>query len=160
MSAQESHTDTHTGNCLCGGVNFTVQGPPNTVYCCYCKDCSLGAGGPCQITASYFSSEFTLHDPDGLVARYEITTGTASGKPKDKYFCRRCGCTLFTIPFTAGAKEIVVRPALMTQRLTYILGIVLTGDGRLHIFKPSIECFTERRPGYFSACEGAIQYQS
>ncbi|OJJ03371.1 hypothetical protein ASPVEDRAFT_732392 [Aspergillus versicolor CBS 583.65] len=144
MSTQ-SHADTHTGKCLCGGITFTVQGPPNAVYCCYCKDCSLGAGGPCQITASYPSSEFTLQDADGLATRFAIP-GTVSGKPKDKYFCRRCGCTLFTIPFAVGLKEIVIRPALV--------------ENGLHIFRPSIECFAERRPEYFSACENAVQYQT
>ncbi|OJJ56922.1 hypothetical protein ASPSYDRAFT_155129, partial [Aspergillus sydowii CBS 593.65] len=96
-------------------------------------------------TASYFSSKFALHDPEGLAARFSITTGIVSGKPKDKYFCRRCGCTLFTVPFTEGEREIVIRPALI--------------ENGLHIFKPSIECFTERRPGYFSACENATQYR-
>ncbi|PYI24996.1 hypothetical protein BP00DRAFT_452555, partial [Aspergillus indologenus CBS 114.80] len=44
-----SPTTTHTGTCLCRAIQFTVTGAPTAVYCCYCRDCSLGAGGPCQI---------------------------------------------------------------------------------------------------------------
>lgn len=40
---------TYTGRCLCKGVGFTVKGNPNAVFCCFCGDCALGAGGPCQI---------------------------------------------------------------------------------------------------------------
>lgn len=143
MSTHENnHPTTHTGTCLCGGVSFTVQGQPNAVFCCYCGDCSKGAGGPCQIvsvlykaysfnpvndfltyaslqTASYYSSRFELKDPYGLMTRYTISD-TVSGLPKKKGFCGRCGCTLFTIParvFTTsasdGSGEIVIRISLI-----------------------------------------------
>lgn len=139
---ENNHPTTHTGTCLCGGVSFTVKGKPNAVFCCYCGDCSKGAGGPCQIvgalyvaysskpvndlltyawlqTASYYSSHFEFKDPYGLMTRYTISD-TVSGLPKEKGFCGRCGCTLFTIPTRVlttsasdGPEEIVIRISLI-----------------------------------------------
>lgn len=74
---------------------------------------------PLLQTASYYSCNFELKDPDSLVARY-IIKDTISGLPKEKSFCGHCGCTLFTIPtkvFTTsasdGPKEVVIRVALI-----------------------------------------------
>lgn len=142
MSACEEHTMIHTGVCICKGVGFTVKGPPEDVFCCYCSDCAIGAGGPCQIvsgrygycifqlqtlpfylrlrilclrlqTASYASSNVTIHDPDVLLTCYTITEGTISGRAKEKHFCKRCGCTVFTIPYSLDRQYIVIRPVLI-----------------------------------------------
>ncbi|RAL13298.1 GFA family protein [Aspergillus homomorphus CBS 101889] len=140
-----STATTHKGACLCQGIKFTVTGAPTATYCCYCSDCSLGAGGPCQITASYPRSQVTLHDPEGLSATYEITN-TISGAPKDKCFCKRCGCTIYTVPqSTQAAGCIVIRVALI--------------ENGLECFKPDIECFTDRRPRWFAGCGAAEQYE-
>ncbi|RAK78135.1 GFA family protein [Aspergillus fijiensis CBS 313.89] len=129
----------HTGTCLCRAIHFTVTGPPTAVYCCYCRDCSLGAGGPCQITARYPRSQFALDNTQGQLRTYAITE-TASGAPKHKYFCGRCGCTVYTVPrATEGGGIVVVRPALIPNGL--------------EIFRPQIECFTRHRPGWFAGCE-------
>lgn len=60
---ENAQCSTYTGRCLCKGVGFTVKGNPNAVFCCYCGDCALGAGGPCQIVRlnsfSSFSRKFS-----------------------------------------------------------------------------------------------------
>ncbi|KAB8259034.1 Mss4-like protein [Aspergillus pseudonomiae] len=137
-------TTTRTGACICKGVGFTVTGPPEDVFCCYCSDCAIGAGGPCQITASYASSSVTIRDPDALLTCYTITKGTVSGRAKEKHFCKRCGCTVFTVPFSLGRQYIVIRPVLI--------------ENGLEIYKPGLECFVKRRPSYFSGCQSAKEY--
>ncbi|KAE8158890.1 Mss4-like protein [Aspergillus tamarii] len=134
----------HTGQCICKGVGFTVKGPPEDVFCCYCSDCAIGAGGPCQITASYASSNVTVHDPDALLTCYTITNGTISGHAKEKHFCQRCGCTIFTIPSSLGRQYIVIRPVLI--------------ENGLEIYQPGLEVFVKRRPSYFAGCQSAKQY--
>lgn len=66
-------------------------------------------------TATYFSPNFTLHDPEGLATRYIITDSTISGRPKVKCFCNRCGCTIFTIPTSDGLEETVIRTVLIAN---------------------------------------------
>lgn len=38
---------------------------------------------------------------------------TASGNPKEKAFCRTCGCPLWTVPQAAKGKFLIVRTALL-----------------------------------------------
>ncbi|PIG80443.1 hypothetical protein AARAC_001652 [Aspergillus arachidicola] len=144
FACDEEHTMIHTGACICKGVGFTVKGLPEDVFCCYCSDCAIEAGGPCQITASYASSNVTIHDPDALLTCYTITDGTISGRAKEKHFCKRCGCTAFTIPYSLGRQYIVIRPVLI--------------QNGLEIYKPGLKCFAKRRPSYFAGCQSAKEY--
>ena len=63
-------------------------------------------------TARYQSSRFSINDPESLVTTYTITE-TGSGFPKEKYFCKRCGCTLYTVPLADEGRTIVIRPVLI-----------------------------------------------
>ncbi|GLA66093.1 hypothetical protein AtubIFM54640_008297 [Aspergillus tubingensis] len=94
-------------------------------------------------TATYFTPNFTLHDPERLAKRY-IVNNTLSGRQKVKCFCIGCGCTIYTIPATNGDEEIVVRTALI--------------ENGLELFKPTIECYVRNRPSYFSATTTGKQY--
>ncbi|KAE8421263.1 hypothetical protein BDV36DRAFT_248002 [Aspergillus pseudocaelatus] len=51
---EDQDTMIHTGECICKGVRYTVKGPPEDVFCCYCSDCAIGAGGPCQIVSQRY----------------------------------------------------------------------------------------------------------
>ncbi|MDG2523362.1 GFA family protein [Caulobacter segnis] len=35
-----------TGGCLCGGVRYEAEGPPDYTGHCYCADCRKASGGP------------------------------------------------------------------------------------------------------------------
>lgn len=48
----------------------------------------------------------TVSDPENLIVMYDIS-GTESGIGKPKYFCGRCGCTLFTKPGSYSGKAFV-----------------------------------------------------
>ena len=39
-----SDTIRRTGSCLCGGVQFSVRGPPLRIGLCHCKDCRKTGG--------------------------------------------------------------------------------------------------------------------
>lgn len=80
MSAcEEEHTMIYTGVCICKGVGFTVKGPPEDVFCCYCSDCAIGAGGPCQIVSGrYGYCIFQLQTPLLPEAAYPMLTAADS----------------------------------------------------------------------------------
>jgi hypothetical protein len=72
---------------------------------------------------------------------------TASGLPKPKCFCTRCGCTLYTVPAKWNGERIVVRTTLFQN-----------ADGAT-LLKPEEEWFTDSRLGWCGEIESAGQYQ-
>lgn len=49
-----------------------------------------------------------------LVARY-VLSDTASGAPKERAFCNRCGTPLWTIPNGAKGRFLMVRATLLSN---------------------------------------------
>lgn len=94
------------GSCLCRSVKITVNGEPERVYVCYCGDCRKNSGHLGQINSPYDVADVTIDDPDNVVGEY-VVLQTASGKPKHKFFCLRCGCTIRTVCESLPGKTIV-----------------------------------------------------
>ncbi|OJJ48671.1 hypothetical protein ASPZODRAFT_61472 [Penicilliopsis zonata CBS 506.65] len=126
------------GSCLCSGIQFSLQGEPQGVFACYCTDCSMNAGGPCQFTSRFSRSQLQVQDPQSLIKVFVITQGTDSGYPKEKHFCGTCGCTLWTVPRKHGGEVIVVRTSLIKDGLTRL--------------PPRTEVFVRNKPEYFTGC--------
>ncbi|AZO56273.1 MAG: GFA family protein [Mesorhizobium sp.] len=72
-----SDTIRRTGSCLCGGVQFSVRGPPLRIGLCHCKDCRKAGGSTYSAFAIWPREAF---EKRGLVSSY----GTRS-------FCQTCG---------------------------------------------------------------------
>jgi len=87
-------------------VKITVRGEPQRVYVCYCGDCRKNSGHLGQINAPYAVEDVTIDDPDNVVGEYVVKV-TKSGKPKHKFFCLRCGCTIRTACESLPGKSIV-----------------------------------------------------
>lgn len=64
-------------------------------------------------TARFPSPSLQLHDPENLKTVYTVTSGTVSGHSKEKHFCGRCGCTLFTVPLKHDREIVVMRTAVI-----------------------------------------------
>lgn len=98
--------------CLCGGVKlkFRDDAQPFIIQC-FCTDCTTIAGGPSQLILFFDEAAVTVEDPEKLTVTYEIPDA-AGGQGKPKYFCGRCGCSLFTRPANRSGK-ILVRAGLV-----------------------------------------------
>ncbi|MBZ9854291.1 GFA family protein [Mesorhizobium sp. CA13] len=70
-------TARRTGSCLCGGVQFTVSGPPLRVGLCHCKDCRKTSGSAFAAFAIWPRQAF---ETSGIL-------GTYAGRG----FCPTCG---------------------------------------------------------------------
>ncbi len=82
---------THTGQCLCGQVRFTIDAEPVRAVMCWCRDCQYIASG---------SATVNLLFPDGA-ARYEGEVATFvktadSGNTVERGFCPSCGSQLYS----------------------------------------------------------------
>jgi len=134
----------YRGSCLCGGISFTMASPPIEVGNCFCPDCQKNAGGPFQTNAIFAANDMAVHDPEKLETFF-VVTKTASGQPKEKHFCKRCGCNLWSYSTMMGFPTRGVRVSLI--------------DDGLNTFKPSAERFVGRRPTYIPPAPGAEQLQ-
>ncbi|WP_027798456.1 GFA family protein [Paraburkholderia dilworthii] len=85
-----SDTDTYSGQCFCGAVQFTVSGESAGMGYCHCESCRRWSGAPVNA--------FTLWKPAALhVTRGADDIGTYN-KTAHSYrkWCKSCGGHLFT----------------------------------------------------------------
>ena len=104
-----------TGTCICGAIVLTIAAgaAPVKLMSCYCSDCQKNAGGPLQTNALFAAADVSLADPLGVLTVFSITEGTASGLPKGKAFCGRCGCTFYTQPGHHNGAMVVVKTGIL-----------------------------------------------
>ena len=81
---------THTGECFCGAVGFTLTGEPAAMGYCHCASCRQWSAGPVNA--------FTLWPPSALqVTRGEENIGTYHKTDRSyRKWCTKCGGHLFT----------------------------------------------------------------
>ncbi|WP_275096850.1 GFA family protein [Sedimenticola hydrogenitrophicus] len=82
-------TKTLKGSCLCGCVEYEVDGPLRDVVSCYCDQCRKSSGNFVSATAAS-ESRLNILRGDGL-AWY-------GNKLAKRGFCRECGSSLFWLP--------------------------------------------------------------
>jgi len=80
-------TQHHSGSCLCGAVNYTVDGPMREVVFCHCSQCR-------RQTGLYYAST-AADNSDLTVKGQEDVTWYASSAKGQRGFCKHCGSALF-----------------------------------------------------------------
>lgn len=126
-----------SGSCLCGSVTFSVAQPPDIAMTCYCLDCRKNSGSSGQLLAKYKTDDVTISDNDNTLTTYVITK-TQLGKPKDKLFCGKCGCTIATKPQAYNGEVTILRLTLFDE---------LPAE-----FASKKELFADAKAEYFSHC--------
>ncbi len=86
-----THTMTHTGQCLCGAVRFTIDAEPLGARMCWCRDCQRIASGSATVNVLF---------PEDAV-RYQGEMGTFemiadSGNTVERGFCMSCGAQMYS----------------------------------------------------------------
>lgn len=75
------------GSCLCGGVTFTVEGPPKHVYMCHCLRCRKARAALHACNAFFPASAFRFTRGEELVESYRVPEAERFAQ----HFCRTCG---------------------------------------------------------------------
>ncbi|MEQ9349203.1 MAG: GFA family protein, partial [Alphaproteobacteria bacterium] len=83
------------GQCLCGAVVFTIDGPLRPVVTCHCHMCQRFHGGPGPYTAAETAHIRFDGDAPPSALTWHRSSDTAS-----RGFCRTCGSSLFWRPVT------------------------------------------------------------
>src|SRR4051812_44711500 len=77
------------GSCLCGGVAFEVDDPPDTLSFCHCTSCKKLSGGAGTVNLRVAPSKIRILEGQELLQSFSLADGSA------KTFCRKCGANLF-----------------------------------------------------------------
>lgn len=94
-----------TGACLCGGVQYRIQGPRRNIINCHCENCRRTHG---HIAA------YTLVKKTDLIMLAQQSLFWYHDKSPNTYrgFCRECGASLFWDPRDASEKMAIAAGSL------------------------------------------------
>lgn len=79
-----------TGSCLCGGIQYEINGPLTDVLNCHCSMCRKLHASAFRTRAKVQSSDWTTLKGQELLKFYESSPGEHKG------FCSNCGSSLYT----------------------------------------------------------------
>lgn len=79
----------HSGSCLCGKIQYSIDGELSDFGYCHCKSCRKASGSAHAANAGVERKNFTLRDPEGMLREYESSPG------KLRAFCTNCGSPLY-----------------------------------------------------------------
>ena len=89
---------TMTGQCLCGAVNYSVDGDLQMTGVCHCKNCQRQAGSAYSVLFAISDDQVTIN---GDLKTYEDKAD--SGNVVHRHFCPECGSPIkSTLPTQPG----------------------------------------------------------
>lgn len=80
----------YSGNCLCGGVSFQIQGELEPIQICHCSQCRKAQGTPFATNVPIQEDAFHLHSGAELLRSFEASPG------KKRVFCSKCGSPIYS----------------------------------------------------------------
>ena len=80
--------ETLRGSCLCGAVNFEVDGPFPKLYQCHCSLCRKQGGSVSNTGLIVAADKFRWRSDEASIGKWQRSTGFRS------WFCTRCGSTV------------------------------------------------------------------
>lgn len=80
-------SDVHTGQCLCGRVRFSAEGPLREVVACHCGQCR-------RQTGHFYAATNVADDSLTVIGGRDVTWYKASPGAR-RGFCSTCGSALF-----------------------------------------------------------------
>jgi hypothetical protein len=95
---------THTGQCLCGQVTFTIDAEPVGARMCWCRDCQRIASG--SATVNVLFPEEAVHY-SGSLSKFEMVAD--SGNTVERGFCPKCGAQMYSRTVTPKGMPMRVR---------------------------------------------------
>lgn len=78
----------HLGRCLCGEIEYAVDGQPRDVINCHCEFCQRATGSAYLVETIFEQEDFRLQRGEPKIYRH---TSTGSGKQIRIHFCAECG---------------------------------------------------------------------
>jgi hypothetical protein len=107
----------YTGKCLCGGVEFQIDGELAPIQVCYCKQCQRAQGTALATNIPVATKAFRLLKGSELIRGFESSPG------KQRCFCERCGSPIYSkrdsLPDVVRIRAGLIGGELPTQLLAH-----------------------------------------
>lgn len=78
------------GSCLCGKVQYEIDGEPRWMYQCHCGKCRAATGAGSATNVIVDTGKFRI------TAGEDALTGFESSPQKFRYFCSGCGSPIYS----------------------------------------------------------------
>lgn len=95
---------TYKGSCLCGLVNYEIQGEPKRFYHCHCKRCRKASGTGHATNLMLHAEAIQWLSGEHLITRYKLP----EAERFSNHFCSHCGGR---VPRLLDDLKVVVIPA-------------------------------------------------
>jgi hypothetical protein len=82
-------SNTYTGSCFCGAVQFTVTSEPALMAYCHCESCRHWSAGPVNAFTLWHPETLKVTRGEELINSYNKTPGST------RKWCNSCGGHLF-----------------------------------------------------------------
>lgn len=125
------------GSCLCGLVDYQIEGAVGDIIHCHCQTCRKAHGAAFSSVAAVLHEAFSLNGVDHLSC-FESSPG------KYRYFCSQCGSQIYAK--REGVDHIVLRLGTLdsipeTQESKHIWVSQKAGWYTIGGELPQYECF-------------------
>lgn len=126
-----------TGNCLCKGIRFEIDGTLAPIQMCHCKECREAQGTAFVTNIPVTASKFRLVAGKELLKSYESSPG------KQRVFCGTCGSPVLS-QRDSQPDVVRVRAGLINEDI----------DAR-----PAFHIFVGDKANWWEICDQLPQYQ-
>ncbi|MCF2861491.1 GFA family protein [Pseudoalteromonas sp. Cnat2-41] len=80
----------YKGSCLCGSIQFQLQGTLTDIIHCHCSLCRKASGSAYATNGFINAEDLKITDKAGTLTYYQSAEG------KRKYFCSQCGALIYS----------------------------------------------------------------
>lgn len=112
----------YKGSCLCGAVQYELQGELGPIVFCHCSRCRKAQGSAFASNSPVQETDFHLRAGQDALQAYESSPG------KLRVFCRHCGSPVYS--------RTVARPGILRLRIG-LLDTALVQRPSAHIYAGS-----------------------
>ncbi len=95
---------THTGQCLCGTIRFTIDAEPLGARMCWCRDCQRIASGSATVNVLFVEDSVRY---EGAMTTIRLIAD--SGNTVERGFCPTCGAQMYSRTVAPEGQPIRVR---------------------------------------------------
>lgn len=95
---------THTGQCLCGQVHFTIEAEPLGARMCWCRDCQRIASGSATVNVLFPQDAVRF---EGNMGKFRMIAD--SGNEVERGFCPTCGAQIYSATVQPAGVPIRIR---------------------------------------------------
>lgn len=82
---------TYRGSCLCGGIQYEIQGEIGEILQCHCQRCRKANGAAYAVNAPIRKADFKIVQGEALLKEFQST------KTTQRCFCSSCGSPIISI---------------------------------------------------------------